>query len=187
MRKKHLILLIAIAIILLPSLSITYMYYLMEENTNSVITFGNIKVKLIEQELRDGKYIDISNNDIVDITNTSKLDRIIKAKNIGNNAFYLRLKIEFNGTSDGNNFFDANDLITIQANDDWIYQEGYYYYKKPLDKNEETSELTREILLDRNRLYSNYKGYKFYLDIKAQAVQSEHNVEDVMEVTNWPS
>lgn len=181
MKKKKLILIVAIFIVLLGSLSITYTYYIIEENTKSIITFGNVKLKLVEKELsNNGDYIDIA-NDSIDITNITKLNRIVKVKNVGNNPFYLRIKFDINGTS------NANDLIIIEPNENWQYKEGYYYYLNIVNPNEETNELMNEMMFDKQKIHEQLENNKFYLKIKAEAVQSEHNASDVTEVTNWPN
>ena len=181
MKKDKLILKITIFIILFCSLSITYAYYVAVEDTNSIITFGNVKLKLIEKELKNGTYIDIDDNDSIDITNITKLDRMVKVKNVGSNPFYLRLKIDFNSTS------NTNDAVIILPNENWKYENGYYYYENIVYPNEETNELMNEIAFNKQKILENYNGNKFYLKITAQAVQSEHNMNDVMEVTNWPN
>lgn len=180
MKKRRIIIIVLFAFILLVSLSFTYGYFIMQDNTKIIITFGNVKLKLIEKELKNGKYVDVKNHDRINITNITNLSRMVKVKNVGDNSFYLRLKVGFNGIS------NVNDLMIIETNENWTYKDGYYYYQKVLNSNEETNYLMDEIKFNNQKIIDNYKGKILDFEIKAEAVQSENNVKDVMEITNWP-
>lgn len=184
MKKGKIMLIILVFVILFGSLSLTYTYFVMEEDTNSVVTFGNLKLKLIEKTLSGSEYVDV--NDNIDITNTKKLSRLIRVKNVGNNSFYVRLKLNFIGQK-GNNKFNANNLISLNIDDNWEYKDGYYYYKKEVKPKEESSNLMEEIIFDNKKILKNYQGSSFRLEVNAEAVQSENNSSNVMEATGWPN
>ena len=187
MKKGKILLLILLFVILFGSLSLTFTYYVMEENTKSVITFGNLKLQLEELTFKNGEYVKVNDNDSIDITNEKILSRIVKVKNVGKNPFYLRLKLNFSGQSKNNSVVDGNNLINIDINENWEKKGEYYYYKKALNPKEETTELMKEIKFDNKKILKNYQGSKFKLEIIAEAVQSENNATNVLEATGWPN
>ena len=181
--KNNTFLLIFIIFFLLFSLSLTYTYFIKEEHTKSVITYGNIKLKLIEKTLKNGRYVDVNGNDSINITGTNKISRKVKAKNIGRNSFYLRLKVDFINLNNNQNL---NDLIKFTVGENWEYRDGYYYYLKKVEPFEETKDLFNSIEFDHEKLTSYYQGEKFKLKIQAYAVQSENNSDNIFEVSGWP-
>lgn len=184
MKKKSIIILIILCIITL--ISVTYAYVVRKTNTSSIITFGSLKMELIETTIKDGKEVRVDNNDDMDISNTNTVSRIIKVKNIGKHPMYVRILLNIKGKTKDKEEINTTNIISIIPKDNWIYNDGYYYYDKALNPNETTTELIDEIIFDNNHIFQNYRGSKFTLDIKAEAVQSEHNKDDVLEVVGWP-
>ena len=74
-----------------------------------------------------------------------------------------------------------------QKDNEWIYKDGWYYYKNEVSHKEITNDLQINIKFDINEITKKYSGAKFNLDIKAEAIQAENNSDDVLEVVGWPS
>ena len=184
MKKKTIIILIVLCLITI--ISVTYAYIVRETNTSSIITFGSLKMDLIETTIKDGEEVRVTNHDDMDISNTNTASRIVKVKNIGNHPMYVRVSLNIEGKTKSKEAIDTTNLVSMNIKDNWTYKDGYYYYNEVLNPDETTSELIDEIVFNNNYIVDNYDRSKFTLNIKAQAVQSEHNKENVLEAVGWP-
>lgn len=181
MKKRYLVLILLLIIV---SASATYAFIVRESDTESIITFGSLKMKLMETTLVNGEEIEVS-DDALDISNATNVSRIVRVKNVGRHSMYVRVKLNIYGENDGETF-DISDAYKIDTSDNWIYQDGYYYYKDALSENEITDELMKEIVFDNDIVNSKYQGSKFNLEIKGEALQRENNKDNVLEATGWP-
>lgn len=183
MKKKTIMIVSLVFIISL--LSFTLAYVIRETDTSSIITFGSLKMKLIETTIENGEEKEVNLYDTMDISNSTNVSRIVKVKNVGNHPMYVRLKLSVVGKNN-NDDIDLTNLVTIPILENWIYQDGYYYYNDILEKNEESTPLIEEIIFNQQTLANDYIGAKIKLEIDAYAVQSEHNSDNVLEAEGWP-
>lgn len=66
----------------------------------------------------------------------------VKVKNLGPSDCYVRVRAVFTNS-------DMEKYCTADWNtSDWVYDQGYYYYKKALTKNELTTSLFTKITVD---------------------------------------
>ena len=102
--------------------------------------------------------------------------------------FFARISLNLVGTDTNNQTFDANKFVIYNINnEDWIYKDGWYYYKKIVKQDEITSNLLTEVYFNINDITIEYPNSKVKLDINAEAVQAENNNEKVLEAVGWPS
>ncbi len=183
------ILLIIVIVICLFFVTATIAFITRSRTTNNIITFGNLKMELIQTGLdENGQEKNISNNDNLDITHNPIVSRIVKVKNLGKHSFFIRISLNIIGTDANKREFNANNLISYNLNtNDWIYKDGWYYYKKIVKENDITSNLMTQISFDINNITTNYPKGEFKLNINAEAVQAENNAEEVLNVVGWPS
>ena len=181
MKKRYLVLILLLIIV---SVSATYAFIVRESDTESIITFGSLKMKLMETTLVNGEEIEVS-DDALDISNATNVSRIVRIKNVGRHSMYVRVKLNIYGENNGE-IYDISDAYKIDTSDNWIYQDGYYYYKYALSKDEITDELMKEIVFDNDIVTTKYQGSKFNLEIKGEALQRENNKDNVLEATGWP-
>ena len=101
---------------------------------------------------------------------------------------FVRVALQMNGATADGTEFNAESLVSYEINrTDWHYQEGWYYYTKPLNPHETTSELmTQVIFKDISNITQTYPGGRFFLQIDAQAVQSENNADNALNASGWP-
>lgn len=183
MKKKSIFILLIV--LLLVTVSITLAYIVEQTSTNSIITFGSLKLELIETEIIDGQEVRIEDGNSINITKTSTINRSVKVKNVGNHPMLVRLSLNIESKSKGNNY-NPMDLIDIPILDNWIYQDGFYYYQDVLKPGETTPPLMNEINFDNTNLIQYHRGDELELKIKVGAVQYEHNNESVLEAVGWP-
>lgn len=185
-RRLAIFLLIIIAFFIFVIATIAFRIY--SKTTNNVISFGNIKMQLLQTTLNENnEEINLNNDENINITHNSTISRRLKVKNLGKHEFFLRISLEMTGIDKNNQEFNANNLVTYDINfDDWIYKDGWYYYKNIVKENETTNNLITKINFDINNIISEYPKSKFKFYAKAQAVQAENNAVNVLDVVGWP-
>lgn len=183
--------LITLLIIVIALLSITSIIAYITRNTiaKNVITFGSLKMQLLQTTLdENNNEVEVNNDEDINITHKSKLSRLVKIKNLGKHDFFARISLNMILIDQNNQEFNANEYVTYKINtEDWFYKNGWYYYKKIVKQNEITSNLITEINFNTNSITSSFPEGKINLDIKAEAVQAENNEENVFDALGWPS
>lgn len=189
MNKEITIIVLLIIMICLFVVTATIAFTTRTTITNNIITFGNLKMELIHRTLNEkNEEVDVNNNANIDITYNSTVSRVVRVKNIGKHNFFARVSINVKGIDENKNQFNANSLVSYDVNtNDWIFKDGWYYYKKELNKNEMTSNLITQIKFDIDNITSNYPNGEFKININAEAVQAENNEKEVLNVVGWPS
>ena len=80
----------------------------------------------------------------------------------------------------------VDDYMTFNLNDNWIYQDGYFYYRYILDPEEETENLFTKINFDVSKIKSDGHSGKVDLKVNVEVIQSENNAKSVLEAEGWP-
>ena len=189
MSRRIKIIILLLSIICLLIMATTVAFITREKVANNILTFGNIKMQLLQTTLdKNNMEKCINDDESFDIMHNSTVSRMIRVKNLGKHDFFLRISLKMMGKDKNNNEFDAYNLVTYDINtEDWIYREGWYYYKTIVKQGETTSNLITKIMFDIDNITSNYPNGNFKFDVDAQAVQSENNAKDVLSVEGWPS
>ena len=182
-KTKILVAIFVVIIIVIPVL--IYATILGSTKSNNIITFGKLKMELIETSIdKDGNEVRVSNNENEYISLNSTVSRKVKVKNVGKHSMYIRLKL--NMLLNNNYAETLNNSVSYDINDqDYIFSDGWYYYKKILEPGEETTNLITKIDFSLENLDEDIKK-TIRLDIDAQAVQAENQSEDVLMVKGWP-
>ena len=181
MKKRTMI--VVICVILLSIFALTSLSFIIRQtSTDNIITFGSIKIKTEEKEIMDdGSEVTVNNNDVVDITAKNNINRKIVVSNVGNHPAYIRVRIEFDDS-------DIANYVSVQkSGEDWIYEDGLYYYKRKLDKGEKTTDLYLTMQFDATSIANYFPNSKLNLKIDTEAVQSENNADNVLEAAGWPN
>lgn len=191
MKKERKLIWIACATLLaVLGLSQTLAFFTTNVDTENLITFGKLDLKINETTLdKQGEEVAYSPDEKVNLSRNSYLSRIIRLENTGSQPMYVRVDLSITGQDkDGGEIKNADALAEYTLNeDDWVYKDGWYYYKDILEPGSESKELMTEIIFDINEISSLYPGGDFDLDVSAQGVQSKNNEnENVLLVTGWP-
>lgn len=188
MIKRIDIFIVLIIVICLFFITTTIAFITRSITAENVITFGNIKMQLIQTTLDENnqeKYV--KNDEDINITYKPTVSRIVKIKNLGKHDFFVRISLNIIETITNTQKFNTDEFAFCNSNtDDWIYRDGWYYYKKIVKQNEITSNLTTELKFDIDNIITNYPKGKFKFKIKAEAVQAKNNAENVLDVVGWP-
>lgn len=174
MKKKKIIIITILLFILF--ISPVLVYNIKSSKATNIITFGNLKMRLTEYEIKNNKAVQIKNNSTIDVSKNPKIERKFKIENVCRQPMFVRISFNFENNS---------NVDVIQISKDWIYKDNWYYYKNKLEPSKEAT-------IDVNFVFDVQEIYKLYdkkidLDIKAQALQSKNNEQYVLDAVGWPA
>ena len=180
-RKKLLISLIALSACLVTLLmQPSAAYYSVLDDVTNVITSGEIKCKIIEK-MGSGDFPEEG----VYIMPGSIISKKVSVKNIGENPFWLRVKLK-NSIDDS---IISPDVLELDINAvEWIDgKDGYYYYHRILQPDEETEKLFTQVKVV-GGADNKYIGKTVKLTVCAYAVQSEYmDASSPLDIVGWPA
>lgn len=171
----------------LPGTLATFLAHTEAEN---YINFGGVDLKIIQTTLNaEGIEQSYNSKQAEDVTTRAIQSRIIRVKNTGSHALYVRVQPQLNGKDSQGKPFDIGMFVEYETNTtDWVYKDGWYCYMHILEPNEVSEVLLEELIFDVNRITEKYPGSTFDIDFYAQGVQSEHQeTTNVLEVVGWPN
>ncbi len=178
----------SIAVLALSSTG-TLAYFTAEAEADSVITAGNLDLKLHDRTV----YGELLPAGSMQVIPGQTIEKSVTVENTGGHPMYLRVKI-VTGVTDAQGREDAlsptaKECLKIDVNEEsWTYREddGYYYYLDVLEAGETTPELFTEVVVDGPKVDNAYLGKNFTLNVSAYGVQSEHNGATVWDAFGWP-
>lgn len=182
MKRKILILsvlVICLAMIAAGSLA----YYTADTKAHNVITTGSVAIELNEwaNEERTEKF-----EDQTGVMPGKDVTKIVEVKNVGTGSAWVCVQMFVDVYAENGKQLPT-EPVKLDINDtDWTYQDGYYYYNKPLAPGATTEPLFTTVSFD-EQMGNEYQNAKAMIDIMAIAVQSANNGETVLEATGWPS
>lgn len=188
--KKWKVLAVALQVCCLAILTVgTLAYFTAEERAHNVITTGGIQIELLETtDQKDANGNPVPFENVSGVMPGERVSKIVQVKNTGANPAYVRVRVDKSIRLAENVSGDADiSLIGLDYNTaDWVEQDGYYYYKKPLAPETMTTPLFEHVSFsgDMDNLY---KKCSVDVDVCVFAVQSENNGTDVLQAKGWPA
>ena len=110
-------------------------------------------------------------NQNANITNTSDLSLYFRC--------IYKIYIE---DKNGNMIENLSNLVDIKTNDNWVYEDGYWYYTSSVMPTEKIPSPVESITYSEK--FSNYIGYKIYIPLIVESVET-CNIA-ISEVNYWP-
>lgn len=191
--KKKILVLALLAILSAMCVTGTFAYFVTDYDTHNVITSGGVHIEVILKELdSQGVEVDADSFELDKIMPGVPEDRILRFKNVGNNPMWLRAAISYKIIgSDGNELpltKDGTDLVWHVANSkDWkLHSDGFYYYNDIVESRGQTKNLFEEINFH-GSMGNEYTNCKIILTVLTHAVQSQHNGDNAIEASGWPT
>lgn len=166
-KSKYKLAVIAFVVILISlSSKATLAYYVLQGTSKNIITTGDVDISIVET--LNG--VAFTGN--INVAPGSTLNRALYVQNVGGHPCWLRIKIETTKN------VDDRDVISMHIDSqNWIYQDGYYYYKNILASGATTAALYDQlsILEYGDETEERYSGTYVSMAITAEAIQSENN------------
>lgn len=181
---KRKILIVSVIVICLAMIAAgSLAYYTADTKAHNVITTGNVDIELNEwaNEERTEKF-----ENQTGVMPGKDVTKIVEVKNVGTGSAWVCVQMFVDVYAENGKQLPT-EPVKLDINDtDWTYQDGYYYYNKPLAPGATTEPLFTTVSFD-EQMGNEYQNAKAKIDITAIAVQSANNGETVLEATGWPS
>lgn len=153
MRKVTLIIssiLVLLTALLALNMSGIYGYFHDEETITEELVFGSIETEIVEE------------CDTKPVMPGEEFKKIVQVKNTGNNPCFVRVKVLISPE-------EYTDELALDINtNDWKYKDGFYYYRKVLNVNDETTPIFTKLHIPNNL----EKGDTFDINIYSESIQS---------------
>ncbi len=161
----------------------TFAYYTTLGRATNVITMGDIELKI--HETTDGgtefpeEGVYIIPGDVV--------SKRVSVENVGENPFYLRVKVVYGIDSAT---LSADDAFKLNIDENiWHLHDGWYYYNGVVEAGETTPDFFSHVEIVGSKVDNSYIGKTLSLTVKAHAVQSENNtvpLDAIFTASGWP-
>lgn len=163
MKKKTIVIVSTMIVTLFMLMGSTMAWFVDDKEATNQFTAGTVEI-----EVKEHGFVNLEN-----VKPSDEKTKNVSVKSLGSKQTYVRValipKWEPNNLS--------SHVVTLNTNttpeDDWVYKDGWYYYKKILTKDQETSLLLNSVTFDPN-MGDEYKNATFTLTVKAEAVQASH-------------
>ena len=182
--KRKILILSVLAILLAILAANTLAYFTADTTAHNVITTGNVDIALNEwaNEARTEKF-----EDKTGVMPGAEVTKIVEVENVGTGTAWVRVQVVLVVYAEGGNEQLPPDPVTLDFNEtDWTYQDGYYYYNKPLAPGETTEPLFTSVSFD-DQMGNEYQNSTAHVDVNAYAVQSANNGTGALDAAGWPS
>ena len=174
----------------------TYAYFTYASNNNSnKIISGSVDISLIE--VNDNGNFNWSAEPIRIMPASVYAYGGVGVRNTGTLPVYVRIKVEKTIIQSEDeispgwedlircNFMADNESLPEEQRDLWIYHEGYYYYKIPLESGEETTSLFDKVLFS-PEMGNEFRNSVIQFKLVCQSIQSGGNSNDPTTAWGWP-
>lgn len=191
--KKKILVLAVMAMFASAAASGTLAYFTAGERVHNVITSGGVGIEIVEKT-RDanGAEVDFPTDGIEHVMPGTSVSKIVKVKNSGTARAWIRVEVESSMKDRAGEELplkigeDSEPVMTYEILDGWIDgQDGYYYYKKPVNADEYTDVLFEHVRFH-PKMGNEYQNCIANILISAQSVQADNNGNSVMEAKGWP-
>lgn len=188
MHKRNILLVILLVLLVLAAVSFALTFRTHTGWVDDRVAYGNVELEVIENTLSGGVEVPFTQDTPVYIS-ADEYSRIVRVKNTGKHPVYVRVALSLTAAdSSGQETVLPADFFSFNINtNDWKESDGWYYYESAdLTENEETNTLMTKIMFNHTKL-SVVAGGQLTLHIRAEAVQSENNGNNVWQAAGWPT
>ncbi len=196
MRKRIIALFFVLAVLAGAAVSQAYLYVFGRIDTENVITYGSLKMKLHETEPGVGEAeVPVAADAVLRLDaerSPQTVTRKITVENICEENMYLRMRLSIGGTSaDGKTFMLSDEEVEYAANtaEGWeAGGDGWYYYNAALAPRGFTASLLKDdqLLFHTDAIALTHPNKPLSLSVEVQAVQSANNGAAARSAKGWP-
>lgn len=145
----------------------TMAYFTNSKTADNVVTMGDVSINLLDTLKDPGN-----------VTPNGNIDKSVQVQNTGNNAAYIRVKLNRHWTDKDSKEQDLNkNFIEIPSydKDNWYYDANSdtYYFKNPVPSKGYTTVLFTSVHIS-DKANNAYAGKLGKIDVTAEAVQADN-------------
>lgn len=182
MKKSILVGMLVFSLAALMVVGGTLAWFTSEAEVTNTFKAGTVEIEVLEK----GETEDITNWNPGDTT-----DYDVSVKSLGSKQTYVRVKLEPVWYDDDEEAeVDENNVELIFGEDleeNWVLDDGWYYYKEILEQNQETSLLLDKVHLKGKETGNEYQGLTLKIKVEAQAVQASNDAyKDAWGINSLP-
>lgn len=167
MKKRNIIIFLTITLLALLVIGGTMAWFTSTPDAlENNFTAGTVEIEVDEHGFKD----------VEDVNPGDTYTKQVSVKSSGSKQTYVRVKL----TPQWNPSNLSVHLVTLNTNDgaddDWVFHDGWYYYKWILRPGAlETTLLLESVTFDSEEMGNEYQGATFTLKVEAEAVQASHD------------
>ena len=191
--KKKLITTIFAMIVIVASFVYGTMAYFTDSvtSTNSIIVTGNAKATVLNVTFAEGSSTPLPAGAEIDVLPGACYEKSVSAQNTGSYPIYVRGKIDCKITLSEKNAgredeIDYSLVISEIDTENWVYYDGYYYYKDAVLCGDTTTSLVDSVSFS-TKMDNMYKSSKVYFDVRIEIVQANNNGTSPLDAVGWPT
>lgn len=161
----------------------TYAYFTAEETAYNVITTGCLYMDLVEETTGGAPWPE---EGVKNVMPAMDVDKVVYVENVGSVPFFARISLENQITpAPGVTAELTFEHISLDLNtEQWIEQDGFYYYYRILEPGEKTEPLFTKVSFA-PEMGNEYQNATVEVYVLAQAVQSANNGTDPLAALGW--
>lgn len=161
----------------------TAAYFVAEETAYNVITTGCLYMDLVEETTGGAPWPE---EGVQGVMPAMDVDKVVYVENVGSVPFFTRISLENQITpAPGVTAELTFEHISLDLNtEQWIEQDGFYYYYRILEPGEKTEPLFTKVSFA-PEMGNEYQNATVEVYVLAQAVQSANNGTDPLAALGW--
>lgn len=182
----------------------TLAYFTDSETAHNVVTSGGVDIEIVEKTRVGDDLFDFPENGVSGVMPGASVSKIVTVENTGSAPAWVRVRAERSvlgkggaelpleaevkvRDADGGERTVKVEVVSFEVRDGWVDGgDGWWYWTSPVAPGGSTGVLFDAVSFA--ALTPNgYQSCTANVDVSAQAVQSDHNGDAVLEAAGWPS
>lgn len=151
-------------------------YSARQKSAHDTFSTGHIHVKLVNEKGNAYGYYGV--------IPSAEYGNSVYAENTGEYDAWVRISIELDCRKPSGESLPNAGMYPEIDDENWIYSNGYYYYKKALHAGEKTCHLYDRFVFD-GSLGNSYRDAVLYENIRLEAVQCANNGSSPFLAEGW--
>ena len=195
--KKKVLAVLTIVLCLSILGGVTSAYYTDRDTAHNVITTGNVKIRIVEQQKTEEGLKPYPAGPIQGVMPGADVSKIVRVSNTGTGDAWVRVRVEskFELSDKAPEKLpqgqDPADMVTLKIdNVHWEQIGDWYYYRQPLTHGKTTEPLIETVSFSA-KMGNAFQGASAYVDVSAEAVQSRNNdlpaSGKLSDIPGWPT
>lgn len=155
----------------------------------STISVGKATAEIVDVTYPFGSNIPVDPDAAIRILPGYEISKTVTARNTGNLPLWIRIRLDSDislaENARGREAEIDNSLVGYDINTaDWVFHEGYYYYRVALVHGKEATPLFTKVIFS-EEMGNLYKDSTITFDVRIEIVQANNNGASAIEAEGW--